>query len=570
MAAGGRLSGRLPRIVSVVALVATVASYLAVGLWDLDVPGLQYDEAYDAVPAAELLRGAKSSAVTSIKIGGRYFPVMLHPHIGPTSTYLTLIAFSIAGVSTRVLRVSQLLVGVATLVLLWLLACTWFDDLVAAATVVFCGTAPPFVWWSRAGINWTLPLLPIALALMLALTRWWRTRSPRALIVAAFLLGAGITTKILFIWLLPALALTAVLVLGVGGVARELRAMPAPLRRGCVLAFAIGLLPSILHNVLTLGGTFRFVAANVLRTRVYGHDNLDFVHNVPYMTRAFLDTMRGDTDGFRLPPEGGGTGAWLFVGALVVVTTVCAVGWRDVRLRLGRPRPFRPGLRARVLLVLLTVTMIPLSTVTTSSLGATYLFLLVPFAWMLVAVGVVDTASALAGWLPLHAAARRSALVIAASLAVSVGFGAANVASNVRSERFLESTGGMGAWSDAITTLATKLERDYAGRTPIAMDWGFKMSVALLTNGRVRMDERFEYQPQPPDDYDKRCAGMLANPSNVYVFYSPEATSFHGYREILEATAARLGTPLEVLETLSQRDGTPNIVILGTADVRPR
>ncbi len=571
MAASGRLTGRLARIISVVALVASVASYLAVGLWDLDVPGLQYDEAYDAVAAIDLLRGSKSSpsAVTSIKLGHRRVPVMIHPHIGPTSAYIALVAFSIAGVSTHVLRVSQLAVGVVTLVLLWLLARTWFDAVVAAVTVVLCGTAPPFLWWSRAGINWTLPLLPIALAMMLALTRWWRTRRSRPLIVAAFLLGAGITTKILFIWLLPALALTAVLVLGVRGVARELRALPASLRRAGAAAFAAGLLPSIIHNVMTLGGTFRFVAGNALRTKLYGHDNLDFMNNVSYMVREFLHTMGGDTDGF-LVPSGGRAGTLLFEAALLAVALGCVLRWRAIRRRPDGARDAMPGLRARVLLFLLTVTMIPLSTVTTSSMGVTYLFLLVPFAWMLAAVGLVDTARAIGAWLPSRSPAVRSTFAAAAALAVTLALGTANVAANVWSQRFLEYTGGMGAWSDAVTTLATKLEHDYAGDTPIAMDWGFKANVAFLTNGRVRMNERFEYGPHPSDDFAESCAGMLATPTNVYVFHAPAATAFRGHREVLEATAARLGKPLEVFETLSQRDGTPNIVILGTPEARPR
>src|SRR6185369_11266711 len=93
----------------------------------------------------------------------------------------------------------------------------------AGLAVLLCGSAPTFVWWSRAGANWTVPLLPIALAMMLALTRWWRRQRVPALALAAFLFGFGVTTKILFVWLLAPLVLAGMIVLGWSGCLRELR-----------------------------------------------------------------------------------------------------------------------------------------------------------------------------------------------------------------------------------------------------------------------------------------------------------------------------------------------------------
>ena len=106
------------------------------------------------------------------------------------------------------LRLSQLAVGALALVLLWLLARLWGGDLAAAIAALLCASMPPFIWWSRAGANYTVPLLPLALGMMLALSLWWRGRRARWLALAAFLFGAGVTTKILFIWMLIPLGAT--------------------------------------------------------------------------------------------------------------------------------------------------------------------------------------------------------------------------------------------------------------------------------------------------------------------------------------------------------------------------
>ncbi len=208
---------RLRLILSVAALAAAVFLYLWIGTAQLASPGLQYDEAADAVPAIEMLIGQPLTSISSITFLGREWPLMMLHHIGPSSIYLSFLGLSAFGISVEALRLTQLIIGASTLILLWLAAKSWFDDAVAALAVLLCATAPAFVWWSRAGLNWTLPLLPLALGLLMALHRWWRTRRAACLIAAAFLFGAGVTTKILFIWLAAPIALTALALLGARG-----------------------------------------------------------------------------------------------------------------------------------------------------------------------------------------------------------------------------------------------------------------------------------------------------------------------------------------------------------------
>jgi hypothetical protein len=170
--------------------------YLAIGQ-QLTRPGLQYDEAFDAVVALDTLHRAPLDPRFSLTLFGRSWPLLSLPHEGPISAYLALPALALFGASVPMLRVTHLLLGCLTLFLLWQLTRRWAGDLTAAGTVLLVATFPPFIWWTRSGGNWHDALLPSALALLLAADRFWRTRHIGVLLVTDFLAGFGITTKVL-------------------------------------------------------------------------------------------------------------------------------------------------------------------------------------------------------------------------------------------------------------------------------------------------------------------------------------------------------------------------------------
>src|SRR5262249_16987533 len=157
-----------------------------------------------AVPALDVLHHQHPQCVSTFRFLGRRLPLMLHPHIGPTSTYYDLLVFELFGVSVETLRVAQLALGSLTLGLLFALARSGFGGGTAAIAVLLCATHAAFIWWTRAGANFTAPLLPISLGMLLLLTRWYRRAvagdraGAAALIGAAFLLGLGLSTKLLF------------------------------------------------------------------------------------------------------------------------------------------------------------------------------------------------------------------------------------------------------------------------------------------------------------------------------------------------------------------------------------
>jgi len=536
-------------MLAVSALLVAAVLYFGVGLSHLETPGLEYDEAYDASIATEFLNRQPLSAQSSVHLFGREWPLMTVEIEGPTSVYLSAVAFALFGISVPCLRVTFLVVGFVTLVLLWILARRWFDDVSAAIAVLLCASAPPFVWWCRTGGHWNSPMLPIALAMMLVLPRGWTTVRSWPLAVGAFLFGLGFTTKILFVWWLAPLILTAWLTLGVGGIRDGLRRVPLAGWIAVALGLLAGLLPFLLHN-LRDASTFRFVAANAFRTQLYGHSNLAVLTNLRTQVGEFARLMGGNTTAFGDPPGRA-------VGAVVLALSVAYIA---LRCALARHEPDGRREHARRLFLLMTVlTIVPLSTVSTSHIGATYLFVIVPFTWLLIALSLRD------GWQWLRARVRRpiAELAVAGLVGLLVFH---HCSMNVWIHRSLARTGGAGLWSDAISTLARRLEERYAGRPIIAMDWGFARNIEVLTRGRVRPREVYEFRSRPSPRFEAVCAGLLRDPANVYLFHVPRHTAFNGVWEIFIRTAGRLRKRVRLEEEVYERTGSPNARIYAVED----
>jgi hypothetical protein len=519
---------------SLSALLLASLLFFGVGLAQLRSPGLMYDEAADAVPAMELLLGQTPSIVRSVPFLGREWPLMMLDHIGAASVYTSAVGFALFGISVETLRATQLVVGWMALLLLWLLTKEWADVRTANIAVLLAASAPVMVWWSRFGANYTVPLLPIALGMLLAFTHAWRRRSVGAVALAAFLFGFGVTTKILFIWLVAPLAITAfvhrrTLITG-------LRDWP---HRGRLLfvvpALLLGAAPLIVHNIASEFATFRFISGNAAQTRLYGHDNLAFGSNLVFVVTEFLRAMGGDIRASEAP-AGPPLGALAFVAALVVAIATL------VRRRADAP--------AFTFAVLTPLTVLPLSTVSTSSIGATYVFVIVPLAWLLIA------------WTIRRVLPQRFAAFTVTAVVVS------NLAGSVVIHEFFARTGGRGHWSDAIFALSEDLTTEYADRPVIAMDWGFRRNVNLLTHDAVEPVEMFGYAPRPDSTFLDVATVLLRDAQTVYLFHGPQATLFHGRLEMLQRAAAMQHKTLDLRTTYFGRDGEPAIQLFTARNAR--
>lgn len=521
----------------VLGLIISLAIYFAIGLANLDLPGPNYDEVADALPAVEMLTGQyPASALKSIDVLGRPLPLMMLHYIGPTSIYTSLAGFALLGISVESLRITQLLIGALALFLLWLLARQWFESPTAALAVLLAGSAPAFVWWNRAGVFYSSPMLPIALGMLLLLTAWWRSRRRVWLIAASFLFGLGMTTKLLFYWWLAPLFIVAVIALGRRGIVPALRGVRAGGLLLCFVAFCAGFAPFIIHNIPGFD-SFRFVADNAMSSQLYGHNNLDIANNIAFQASQLFRLVSGDTIEFSAPAP------LPVAGVAMVICLIQTVVWL-IQRRKQRGTFWLP----RLFVVASLVAMLPLATISISAIGGRHLFMMLPLVCLLIAASLMDAFRASRPW-------QAGAAIIAVALI------AGNLITSVQLHRFFEQTGGRGVWSDAINQLAGLLDGPYVGRDPVALDWGFERGVALLTQGRIRMKERYEFTQSPSPKFDDMSAVLLRDPNHVYVFHAPQTTAFAGHWQAFERAAMKARLHLALEHALAERDGVTNTLI---------
>jgi len=550
-------------------LIGALLCYLGLTVYQLELPGLHYDEAREAgLNAMEIVTGAPITAFreAGISLGGRTFPVMVQDYIGALNVYLAIPFLALTGVGVPNLRILPVLCGLIVLLLVERSVSEWVAlvrarqrdgqtsdtqpgaqapiALAGLLAISLLAVSPSFVFWSRQGIFVTnLTQLFVFLCLWLGV-RWARTGARAALIGAALAAGLALYAKLLAIWIVGPFAL---LVAGWWVMARSRgRAVPRLDARTLVLAlaaFVLPLLPLIWFNVQT-GGTFASIGGN-LGQSYYGVRNSDIGANLMVRAGQVYTLLVGDQFWYLGGVYANRLAPWL---ALVVLIIGLARDWRLLALPLA-----------------LLGMAVGASVFTVSDLFITHYALLQPL--VLAIAGL-----AMAGGLGLpspagdtgHEGSSRASggpslgvgqLLIGAIFAAWV---ATDLASTVFYHRALAQSGGLADHSDASYHLAYHLRYNGMG-APLALDWGIDAPVRYLSQGAVTPIEIFGYaSPAAPDDgFDERLAPFLENPDNVYLLHSEGATVFAGRRESFLEAAAQAGLRPVLERTFAQRDGSP-------------
>ncbi len=520
---------RRPQVLEAVALVAALALFLALALYQLDLPGLYYDEAADAVPAMQLVQGQPVELFrgAGVWIGDRAFPLMVMDYVGAVNTYILVPFFALLGAGVESMRLMVVVAGAAGIVLTFFLARTLFGPAVAALASLLLAVHPSFIFWSRQGIYVTSVMLPLALGGMLCLRRWHSTSRAIYLIAGLFLLGLGVSAKLLFLWVLVAIGLLYMV----------LSRKPAPLSHGMsgAVALAVGAALPLLYNAESQG-TLSLLSRNLVQTE-QGVNNLALWPNLT----ARLGDVQVLLDGSFFWFLGGIFRAslypWLGLGAAAGVVALSSL-----------PR-FSAHRRKIAVLVGFSLLVFIQSGVTISGLWPTHFYILLPFFAIAIALFVQFVSQVLpwrrAGWV---AGLAIWALAFFPSLWTDVQYHVA-----------LGETGGWMAHSDGVYRLAQALEQR-GDRQPLAMDWGIKSSVQLLTQGRVNPQEVFEYQPEPDQTFFDLTYKAMQDTRRIYVFRAGELTVYPRM-DAFESLVKRLGKTSHLEETISQRDGRPLYLI---------
>ncbi len=546
-----RLSTPIKTWVEAPLVALGLAVFLALCLYQINLPGLHYDEAKEAgVPAMQLVMGqpVETFRNSGIRVAGKTFPLMVTDYIGALNIYLLLPFFALLGSNVFALRLMPILCAALTLLLTYPLAQQLFNKRVALVTCLLLAVNPSFIFWSRQGIFVTSITATIAVASLLCWLRWYRARQARYLYGGAYLFGLGLYAKLLFLWVIVALGATFFVLKVSGGRRAFLETIKSDRRQwiAALFCFLLGLFPFLIYNLQTRG-TLLTLTDN-LTSSYYGTSNLALAANLATRLAQFKAVLNGG----HLWYLGG-----VFTNDLYPLCFV-GVGLACIPILLWKARG---EWRRMAFPFLMLAFMLLASCFTVSALWSTHYAILVPFLPLAVA-GSLDllvryTTPSEAGHIPRFIPGLAMFLVPAA-------LAAGDLWVDLHYHQALARSGGYAAHSDASYALARYLQ-ERGPASPLAMDWGIDAPVQFLTLGAINPIEIFGYEWEPDRAFEERLARFLPHPDNLYIFHSPGETIFQR-RGAFDRLVLGMGKTSRVEKVILDRSGKSLFVLVRVSE----
>jgi len=582
-------------------LLVSLAVFLALCLYQIDLPGLYADEALDLVPTMQLLAGGQATPPgqpvellrgVGVHLGGRALPVMIMDYLGALNTYLALPFFAALGPGVLAVRLVPITFSALTIVLTYLLGRALFSGSTGRAVGLLAAALlainPAFVFWSRHGITVTSAMTVLSVGSLLAFHKCSKFQVPSStsnrengkwkmerwpwLALGCFLLGLGLWAKFLFLWWIIALGMVCFTfqvsrsTFPVSRITHHASSITYHVSRFTLgaAAFLLGAAPLLWYNLQTRGATLAELTRNLRQPTSYGVNNLDVARNLGLALDAFRVFLDGSYFWY--------LGETLRNPLAVPAFAIAVLG--SIALVVWQAREHRQPL---ALVLLLIVLIAGQNSFTVSGIWATHLFILFPLPQVVLALCVV------LGWntTPTPALPRqqgretptptlprlrqgrgdRRAIAWAIRLVLVLGLlavAASDVHLDWQYHQQLAATGGQSRWSDGIYKLAAYLEQ--RGDPVVAVDWGIKSSVQLLTGGRVNPLDITGFPGEAPGLFEGRAAQMLGDPKVIYVLHSREDTVYERFAAF-QQVAERLGKRLRIIEAFYDRAGRPVYVL---------
>ena len=508
------------------AAAAALSAWLA--LRDLEVPGLNYDEVIQALPAAEFLReGGRPLQIPGAKsvwLAGGWFPLMTQPYMGALKSQLLIPVFAVFGASTAVLRATTFAWGLLGCLFATLFAGRLLGAPTAVATGALLALDPAFLFVSRHDWgSFALGLVCRCAGLWLAALGLER-RSAALLAGAGLAFGLGVYNKV-----------DLVAVIAAAGAALVLCQPRTVLRgrAGEIAAFAAGL--AIGAAPLAAGG-------------------LRLATDLPEKLatwRAFLDgsyfhrlMLAGGSFESLSDVEGAASG--LFAPALA--GSVILLAWR-----LATRRPWQRAERAVAFALATLALSFAALLLVPRAVRIHHVLNAAPFPQIVVAAAFADL------WRMGEGAASRPAHRALAAVGLGLVL-AGHVLVDLRTLAEIRASGGRGRWSDALAGFAHELAEE-PGATVVSLDWGFHAPLRFLAP-QLDLGEPV-WQLRGAAAMGTRLEGT---PETVYLVQDPRYRVFDLGEDLL-AAAARL--PEGVTRVRAHADRSGDTAFLSVRIARP-
>ncbi len=569
-------------------ILLSLALFLSFSLYQLDLPGFYYDEAFDLTPMLNLMHGEPTELLRGIgfALGSATYPVMRMDYMGSLNGYLSVPFLALLGSGYVGARLEPIFFACVTLVLAHILARRWFGTAVATLTSLLLAVCPSFIWFSRQGITVTsvMTVFSVGSWILLDVGRRAiaddrrRTTDPvkrlsvirrlAPFFLAGLCLGLGLWAKINFAWWI---ALTGVL--GLTWYVTHRRSPLHPLTLSplppllLVLGFLLGAAPFIYYNLAGLAqgqtpATLALLFKALGNSTAYDVNNADFLRNINKRFQDFATFLNGSYFWFF---------TFTFGNVLAVPTFIISLIGGSF-LATTRKTDWRKWLA----LVLCIAIYLPISAFTISDLWATHFYPILPLPQLVMACAAVWLAKAVGrgAWgvgrklrgAGSSVAPRSTTFTLLLAAALLAPTFARDIWVNQEYHAQLGKTGGSGRFSDAIYKLADYLDAEHIAE-PIALDWGITAQTRVLTNDRVRPREIFGFSVEPTDEFRQQARSLLKDPTRRYiVLWSGDGTNagFAVYNRRREFTRLANDMGRQVVETFiaHERSGLPVYVVL--------
>lgn len=536
-------------------LIPLLALFLVASLYQITLPGLHYDEAFEAVPAVQLLNQQPVQAFrnSTLTLLGTQFPLTTQDYIGALNTYGALPFLWLGGINVASLRIYAIIIGLVTLFLVYgFTADLTRNHGAGVAAVSLLVLNPTFVFWTRQGIFVTAITATIGVAAAWAWLRWHRNGQYRWALAGAFLFGLGIYAKLLFLWLIAACfgayLLTLLLSRKLPDHFQTLRQTRNSLSQGVGLFFAgaFGAFPLIIYNFQT-GGTFRNIGQNA-STSYYGVDNTAVLSNLGTRFGELFTLLDGGHFWYL-----GGT-HHNFIAPIIFGLAFLSAIWLAWRHR----RPTALALFTLIGLVVIE------SIVTVSALWITHFALIMVFPAIAIAVTAAELVRA-------RPTSTRLKPILALLLVLFV---LGDSLTTWQYHQDLSVSGGLSDHSDAIYDMADWLNSHAEARPVVAMDWGLAASITFLTAGNVTPIEVFGYDFGDTSRFEAIIKPQLSAQHAIFLWRSPDEVIFDRSADFQQMYRP-LNLEEDILEAFYERNGRPiygatELTAIGAAKNKPQ
>ncbi len=545
---------------TILLLSGSLILYLGLSFYQINLPGLHYDEAFEAVPAMQLWLGQPVTAFreSTLSIGSLSLPLMTQDYIGAINTYTALPFIAIFGPTPAGLRTMSIMVGAITLLLTFIVGQQltgqrWVG--LAAATIL--AVDPTFIFWNRQGVFVTAVTATISLVVTYCGSKRLHSGSKYWSITAAFFCGLGIYAKFLFVWFIAAL-MGAIVLLNLSWLFQhrhELSNRVKQISMAEVLltipALLLGCLPLIVYNLQT-GGTFLNISQNA-STSYYEVNNLAFGSNLRERLDQFGTLLRGDHFWYL---GGVFNNYWMifaFAGIMFAVVILAirkqVTPWNGSS-NLSKNSNIQPGPFSAVKAALFPFMVISLvilaSIATVSALWITHYAILMPWPALAITTGM---------WFihlnfPKNSEGYKFITIVGASIVLIT-----NLTNTIHYHRVLTESGGLSSHSDAVYDLSKWLTQHAQGQVA-AMDWGLAAPVIYLSGGQVKATEVFGYAWQSDVQLSERLAGPISQADTLYLWRSPDEIIFDRSAEF-KTLYGSLNLEENIEEAFYEKSGRP-------------